>query len=62
MHKLPKVPHKERNLNKLPTGEETELVDKNLPTEKDTCSDDFTGKYSQILMKLLPIVYKIFQK
>ena len=51
------------NMNRSVTSTEIETVIKNLPTNKSSESDSFTGKFYQIFReKLTPILLKIFPK
>ena len=52
-----------KNLNRPITGMEIETIIKNLPTNKSSGSDGFTGElYQKFRDELTPILFKLFQK
>lgn len=54
IHKLPRLNHDEReNLNRLMMSKEIESVVKNLPANKITGPDGFTGKLTEELIPIL---------
>ena len=63
-YNLPRLNQEETGrMTKPITGKEIETVIKNLPTNKSSESDSFTGKFYQIFReKLTPILLKIFPK
>ena len=63
-YNLPKLNQEEReNLNRPITSMEVEIVIKNLPTNKSSGSDGFTGEfYQKFREELTPILPKLFQK
>ena len=63
MHNLPKLNQEEiENMNRPITSTEIETVIKNLPTNKSSGPDGFTGKFYQTFrQQLMPIFLKLFQ-
>ena len=63
-HNLTKLNQEEiQNLNRPITTTEIETVIRNLPTNKSTGPDGFTGKfYQKFREELVPILLKFFQK
>ena len=63
-HKLPRLNQEEReNIKRTSTSTEIETVIKNLPTNKSSGPDGFTGKFYQTFREeLTPILLKSFQK
>ena len=63
-YNLPKLDQKEiENLNRPITSTEIKTVIKNLPTNKSSGPDGFTGKfYQKFREELTPILLKLFQK
>ena len=63
MHKLPRLNQEEiQNMNRPMTSTEIETVIKNLPTNKSSETDGFTGEFCQIFREeLTPIFLKRFQ-
>ena len=61
---MPKLIYEEaENMNKLTGIKVIEQIINNLPKEKAPGPDGFTGKFYQILKKLIkPIFYNLFQK
>ena len=64
MYNLPKLNQEEiENLNRPNICSEIETVIRNLPTNKSTGPDGFTGKfYQKFREELVPILLKFFQK
>ena len=62
-HNLPRLNQEEiENMNRPITCTEIEAVIKNLPTNKSSGPDSFTGEFYQTFRKdLTPIILKIFQ-
>ena len=63
-YNLPKLNQEEiENLNRPITSMEIETIIKNLPTNKSSGPDDFTGElYQKFRDELTPILLKLFQK
>ena len=63
-YNLPKLNQEEiENLNRSITSTGIETATKNLPTNKSTGPDGFTGKfYQKFREELVPILLKFFQK
>ena len=62
-YNLPKLKQGEiENLNRPITSMEIKTVIKNLPTNKSTGPDGFTGEIYQKFKELKPILLKLFQK
>ena len=61
---LPRLNQEEiENRDRLVTSNEIETMIKNLPTNKSSGTDAFTGKFYQTVReKLTPILLKLFQK
>ena len=62
MHNLPRLNQEEiENMNRPITSTDIENVMKNLPTNKSSGPDGFTGKFYQTIRKrLTPIFLKLF--
>ena len=63
-YNIPRLNQEEtENINRPITRNEIETVIKNLPTNKSTGPDGFTGEfYQKIREELTPILLKLFQK
>ena len=63
-YNFPKLNQEEtENLNRPITSTEIETVIRNLPTNKSSGPDSFTGKfYQKCREELIPILLKLFQK
>ena len=63
-YNFPKLNQEEiENLNGPITSTEIETVNRNLPTNKSSGPDSFTGKfYQKCREELIPILLKLFQK
>ena len=63
-YNLPRLNQEEiENMNRPITSNEIETVIKNLPTNKSSRLDDFTGAFHQTFREeLTPILLKLFQK
>ena len=64
MYKLPRLKQEEtKNMNRPITSTEIETIIKNLPRNKRTGPDGFTGEFNQKFREeLTPTLLKIFQK
>ena len=64
MHNLPRLNQEEiENMNRPITSTEIETVIKNLPTNKSSGPDGFTGEFYQTYKGVLtPSLLKLFQK
>ena len=63
-YNLPRLNQQEiENMNRPATSKEIETVFKNLPTDKSSGSDGFTGEFYQTFREeLTSILFKLFQK
>ena len=64
MYNFPRMNQEElENIDRLITSNEIETVVKNLPTNKSSGTDGFTGEFYQTFREVLtPILLKLFQK